>query len=49
MINQGGQILIIGNRGPIEINPRDLMVKGLNIKGIMLFNQTVKILIMNNG
>ena len=32
---------MIGNRGSIEINPRDLMMKGLSVFGVMLFNQTV--------
>lgn len=32
---------MIGNRGKIEVNPRDMMVKGLTVHGVMLFNQTV--------
>lgn len=41
MINKEGQIILIGNRGSIEINPRDIMTKGVSIKGITMFNQTV--------
>lgn len=41
VINKEGQIILIGNRGSIEINPRDIMTKGVSIKGITLFNQTV--------
>ena len=33
-----GRILIIGNRGEIEINPRMAMMKELDIRGIMLWN-----------
>lgn len=33
---------MIGNRGKIEVNPRDMMVKGSTVHGVMLFNQTVR-------
>ena len=33
-----GRIVIIGNRGEIEINPRMAMAKELDIRGIMLWN-----------
>ena len=33
-----GRILIIGNRGTIEINPRDIMAKDAIVQGILLFN-----------
>ena len=42
---KGGEIIIIGNRGSIEINPRDLMTKNASMRGINLFNQSVMILI----
>eukprot|EP00752_Nemacystus_decipiens_P019243 g17299.t1 len=35
---QQGRIIVIGNRGPIEINPRMAMMKELDIRGIMLWN-----------
>lgn len=35
-----GRIMIIGNRGEIEINPRAAMAKELDIRGIMLWNAT---------
>jgi len=33
-----GRIIIIGNRGEIEINPRMAMMKELDIRGVMLWN-----------
>src|SRR5688572_1855083 len=38
MIGRGGRIVIIGNRGTIEINPRDAMAKGASIIGMLLLN-----------
>lgn len=35
---QCGRIVVIGNRGEIEINPRTAMMKELDIRGIMLWN-----------
>ena len=40
MIARGGRIVVIGNRGTIEINPRDAMAKGAAILGMMLLNTT---------
>jgi len=33
-----GRIIIIGCRGPIEINPRDLMIREADVRGLLLFN-----------
>ena len=33
-----GRIIVIGNRGEIEINPRMTMMKQLDIRGLVLFN-----------
>ena len=30
-----GRVVIIGSRGPIEINPRDTMARELDIRGVM--------------
>ena len=38
MIGRGGRIVVIGNRGTIEINPRDAMAKGASIIGMLLLN-----------
>jgi len=35
-----GQIVVIGNRGLVEINPREAMMKELDILGIARFNAT---------
>lgn len=41
MLKKGGKVGVIGNRGAVEINPRDLMVNDGEIHGIMLFNASV--------
>jgi NADPH2:quinone reductase len=38
MIARRGRIIVIGNRGTIEINPREAMAKGASIIGMMLLN-----------
>jgi NADPH2:quinone reductase len=40
MIARRGRIVIIGNRGTIEINPRDAMIKGTSVIGMLLLNTT---------
>jgi len=40
MIARRGRIVVIGNRGTIEINPRDAMSKGAAILGMLLLNST---------
>jgi NADPH:quinone reductase len=39
-IAKRGRIIIIGCRGPIEINPRDLMMREADVLGLLLFNAT---------
>jgi NADPH2:quinone reductase len=29
-------VVVIGSRGPVEINPRDLMARNADIRGVML-------------
>jgi NADPH2:quinone reductase len=29
--------VVIGSRGPIEINPRDIMIRNADVRGVMLF------------
>jgi len=36
----GGRVAVVGNRGSIEINPRDLMGKRASVHGVMLGNAT---------
>jgi NADPH2:quinone reductase len=38
MIARRGRIVVIGNRGTIEINPRDAMAKAASIIGMLLMN-----------
>ncbi len=40
MIAHRGRVVIIGNRGTIEINPRDAMSRDASILGMMLLNAT---------
>jgi len=40
MIGARGRIVVIGNRGTIEINPRDAMAKDASVHGMLLFNAT---------
>ncbi|XP_062285414.1 quinone oxidoreductase [Scomber scombrus] len=40
MLAYGGRVIIIGSRGPIEINPRDTMAKESSITGVALFFAT---------
>ncbi|HEX8552752.1 MAG TPA: NADPH:quinone reductase [Abditibacteriaceae bacterium] len=37
-----GRIVVIGNRGEVQINPRDLMRKDASVTGILLFNATLQ-------
>jgi len=34
----GGRIVVIGSRGPVEVNPRDLMTREGQILGLLVFN-----------
>jgi NADPH:quinone reductase len=36
----GGRVVVVGSRGTVEINPRDLMAKEGRIEAVMLFNAT---------
>ncbi|XP_061489418.1 quinone oxidoreductase [Rhineura floridana] len=38
LLSSGGRVMIVGSRGPIEINPRDTMLKGSSIRGLSLFS-----------
>jgi NADPH2:quinone reductase len=32
----GGRVAVVGSRGPVEINPRDLMSRNADVRGVML-------------
>lgn len=38
----GGRVVVIGSRGPVEINPRDAMSRDAAILGLVLFNTPPK-------
>nr|XP_020516601.1 quinone oxidoreductase [Labrus bergylta] len=40
MLAHGGRVTIVGSRGPIEINPRDTMIKESSVTGVVLFFAT---------
>ena len=40
LIAPRGRIIVIGCRGPIEINARHLMVRDADVRGVLLFNAT---------
>jgi len=35
-----GRVVVIGSRGPVEINPRDAMIRSVSILGMLLLNAT---------
>ncbi|XP_008291268.1 quinone oxidoreductase-like [Stegastes partitus] len=37
MLALGGRVAIVGSRGPVEINPRDTMIKESSVMGVALF------------
>lgn len=36
VLSRGGRVVIIGSRGPVEINPREIMAREADIRGVML-------------
>jgi NADPH2:quinone reductase len=40
VLAHGGRVVVIGNRGTIEINPRELMRRDASVMGLTLFNTT---------
>lgn len=40
LLSFGGRVIVVGCRGPIEINPRDTMAKETSIIGVSLFSST---------
>ena len=36
----GAKVVIVGSRGPVEINPRDVMTKEIDIRGLFLTTQS---------
>lgn len=42
MLAPAGRVVVVGSRGPIEINPRETMRREADIRGLMLFASTPK-------
>ena len=38
LLAAAGRVIVIGNRGKVEINARDLMIREADIRGMLLFN-----------
>ena len=38
LLGRGGRVVVVGNRGSIEINPRDLMLRDADVRGVMVSN-----------
>jgi NADPH2:quinone reductase len=38
LLARGGRVIVIGNRGKVEINARDLMIREADVRGMLLFN-----------
>jgi NADPH:quinone reductase len=38
ILAKGGRVVVVGSRGPVEINPRDTMLRDAAIHGMLLFN-----------
>jgi NADPH2:quinone reductase len=42
LLAKGGRVVVVGNRGTVEINPRDAMGRDASIHGMLLFNASEK-------
>lgn len=42
VVAERGRVVVIGSRGPVEINPRDAMNEDVTILGMILFNATAE-------
>jgi NADPH2:quinone reductase len=42
LLARGGRVVVVGNRGTIEINPRALMARDADVRGMSLLNAPVE-------
>jgi NADPH2:quinone reductase len=49
MLAAGGVVCVIGSRGPVQIQPRELMVRDAEIRGILLANASQGVLAQIHG
>lgn len=40
LLAKGGRVVVVGSRGTVQVNPRDLMFREADIRGFSLFNAT---------
>jgi NADPH2:quinone reductase len=40
LVAMGGRVIIVGSRGPVEVNPRDAMMREARVIGLMLYAAT---------
>jgi NADPH2:quinone reductase len=40
VLAKNGRVIVVGSRGPVQINPRDLMMRDADIRGMSLMNAT---------
>ncbi|MFM7322188.1 MAG: NADPH:quinone reductase [Armatimonadota bacterium] len=38
ILRLGGRVVVVGSRGPIEVNARELMIRDASVHGMLLFN-----------
>jgi NADPH2:quinone reductase len=44
MLANNGRVVVVGSRGPVEINPRDLMARNADVRGVMVFGTPAPVL-----
>jgi NADPH2:quinone reductase len=44
MLASNGRVVVVGSRGPVEINPRDLMGRNADVRGVMVFGTPAPVL-----
>ena len=44
MLAEGGRVVVVGSRGPVEINPRDLMSRNAEVRGVFLAGASAPVL-----
>ncbi len=42
LLAKGGRVVVVGSRGPIEINPREAMVRNASILGMLVMNASTE-------
>jgi len=49
LLAPGGVVCVVGSRGPVQIQPRELMVRDAEIRGVMLMNASQGVLAQIHG